>query len=180
MKWLAVSPTDPSNECLRPCAALLTFQHINRENYRFSITKANNVNLCVHEQECVKSRGSVCRWVWMEQSLYVKWGRRSFILGSGCLFWTTVLSVHRHLIGYKRSFFFFSILTWWSRGHAAALHLRLHTPTFCSLLEPQNVLLLAETEEETMSENRSHRSEPSFISHLMNTDYPVAIELSGF
>lgn len=106
MKWLAVSPTDPSNECLWPCAATLTLQHINRENYRFSITKANNVNLCVHEQECVKSRGSVCRWVWMEQTLYVKWGQGSSILGSGCLFWTTVLSVHRLLIGYKRSFFF--------------------------------------------------------------------------
>lgn len=140
------------------------------------------VCLCVHERVCVQSRGSVCRWVWMEYNVCEL--RGAFVLGSGCLFWTTVLSVHRRLVGYRHARFLFCFFFPPDMWSSAVTWCYTTPPT---PMPPHNVEMITRTnpavtgryQTENDERCRSRRSEPSFASHLINTDYRVAIELSG-
>ena len=117
------------------------------------------ISKCVYKVEvvfvCLMSSNGVISLMCVSQG--------AFILGSGCLIWTTVVSVHRRL----DVLFYIYNTSNPPRGTLPLCGLGnhfLHNPCCDWLIQRWN------------DEGRcSHRSEPSLSPYLINTDYPVAI-----
>lgn len=133
---------------------------VNLKSNNHSATPSS-VWMCVHEQVCVQTRGSVFEW---SHVCLCESGAFNF----GLLVLDHGFSMHRGLTGYRHARSVVARITWLSKVARCTAYMCMWKP-----FHPQSMLWLADRKQDEGL--RSHRLEPAFTPQLINTDYPVAV-----